>query len=93
MKAMEDLDALPRVPISTFKANPAHYLASGALVTNHGRVRAAFVPVVDEEPEPGLDALKAQLRMLTRLRQPEHVADELAALAASRDSERVERPR
>ncbi|MGO4537016.1 hypothetical protein [Leifsonia sp. 2MCAF36] len=80
-------DDLPRVPISAFKTNPVRYLETGALVTNHGKVRAAFVPV--DDTDDGLDGIKAQLGLLARMTAPEDVASELAELAASRDSELV----
>ncbi|MGN6760886.1 MAG: hypothetical protein ACTHJI_06130 [Leifsonia sp.] len=80
-------DDLPRVPISAFKSNPVRYLETGALVTNHGKVRAAFVPIA--EPDDALDGVKAQLRLLARMSSPEDVADELAELSAGRDSETV----
>jgi hypothetical protein len=93
MKTINELNSLPRVPISAFKANPAHYLETGALVTTHGHVRAAFVPVDDEAADPALDTVKAQLKLLTRMRRPEDVAAELRDLRATRDGEEVGEPR
>ena len=87
-----EIDRLPHVPITTFKSNPAHYLASGAAVTTHGRVSAAFVPVADDpEKESGvaLEGAKARLRLLARLADDELVADELERLSASRDADAV----
>ncbi|WP_426624796.1 hypothetical protein ACPPVW_01500 [Leifsonia sp. McL0607] len=43
-----EIDRLPHVPISTFTSNPAHYLTSGAAVTTHGGVSAAFIRVADD---------------------------------------------
>ena len=80
-------DDLPRVPISAFKSNPVRYLETGALVTNHGQVRAAFLPVDDADDR--LEGIKAQLALLARMIPPEDVAAELADLSASRDSETV----
>jgi len=80
-------DDLPRVPISAFKSNPVRYLETGALVTNHGKVRAAFLPV--DDPDDRLEGIKAQLSLLARMSPPEDVAAELADLSASRDSEVV----
>lgn len=93
MKTEDELKMLPHVPISTFKANPAHYLETGALVTTHGHVRAAFVPMNEPDDLPGLDSVKAQLKLLSRMRQPEHVADELRDLRRTRDSEGIGEPR
>ena len=93
MKMNDELNALPHVPISTFKANPTRYLESGALVMIHGHVRAAFVPVDDDTDNPGLDAVKAQLKLLTRMRHPEHIAEELSELRRTRDAEHVGEPR
>lgn len=87
-----DVDGLPHVPISTFKANPAHYLATGAAVTTHGRVTAAFLPVVDDsvqDPDPAIEATKAQLRLLARLADREAVEEERRRLSASRDADTV----
>lgn len=88
-------EGLPRVPISVFKANPARYEGTGALVTSHGRVRAAFVPVDDGSAADGVDveSIKAQLLLLSRIRNNEVVARELEELAASRDRDRVPEPR
>ncbi|WP_374010009.1 hypothetical protein [Leifsonia sp. LS-T14] len=80
-------DDLPRVPISAFKSNPVRYLETGALVTNHGKVRAAFVPV--DDTDDGLEGVKAQLGLLARMTDPDDVAAELADLSASRSSEVV----
>ncbi|MDN4615872.1 hypothetical protein P5G50_15585 [Leifsonia sp. F6_8S_P_1B] len=93
MKTEEELKGLPHVPISTFKANPAHYLETGALITTHGHVRAAFVPMDEPDELPGLDSVKAQLKLLSRMRQPDHVAEELRDLRRTRDSEDVGEPR
>jgi hypothetical protein len=87
-----DVDGLPHVPISTFKANPAHYLKTGAAVTTHGRVSAAFLPVVDDAVgtgDPALEATKAQLRLLARLTDREAASEELLRLSASRDADTV----
>ncbi|WP_025158605.1 hypothetical protein [Leifsonia aquatica] len=91
-----DVDGLPHVPISTFKANPAHYLTTGAAVTTHGRVSAAFLPVVDDaarETEPTLETTRAQLRLLSRLVDREAVAEERRRLSVSRDADAVPDPR
>ncbi|MFP3465948.1 hypothetical protein SB754_10630 [Leifsonia sp. SIMBA_070] len=82
-------DDLPRVSISAFKSNPVRYLETGALITNHGRVRAAFTPVEDATEDDRLDSIKAQLALLMRLQSPEDVAEELAALSADRDADTV----
>jgi hypothetical protein len=85
-----DVDGLPHVPISTFKANPAHYLTTGAAVTTHGRVSAAFLPVFDDsalENDPALEATKAQLRLLARLTDRDAVDEERRRLSASRDAD------
>ncbi|MEN2737044.1 hypothetical protein ABCS02_04565 [Microbacterium sp. X-17] len=87
-----EIDLLPHVPISTFKANPAHYIHSGAAVTTHGRVSAAFIPVSDEtgqEPQAALEAAKTRLRLLARLSDPDVVADELRRVSAARNEETV----
>ncbi len=87
-----EIDRLPHVPISTFKSNPAHYLASGAAVTTHGRVSAAFVPVADNtdtRPNAALEGAKARLRLLARLADDDLVAEELDRLSAARDSDAV----
>lgn len=87
-----EIDRLPHVPISTFKSNPAHYLTSGAAVTTHGRVSAAFIPVSSETestPDAALEAAKARLRLLARLADDDLVAEELGRLSASRDADTV----
>jgi hypothetical protein len=87
-----EIDGLPHVPISTFKSNPAHYLKSGAAVTTHGRVSAAFIPVSDDRdqnPDAALEAAKARLRLLARLADDDVVAEELQRLSASRDADMV----
>jgi hypothetical protein len=91
MANTDDIDNLPQVPMTEFKTNPSAYLASGAVITNHGRPRAAFIPI---EGAPSarkkLDELKAQLLMLTRLTDPAAAAEELAELTATRDAEILE---
>ncbi|MCI0156161.1 hypothetical protein KNO15_05565 [Leifsonia shinshuensis] len=87
-----EIDRLPHVPITTFKANPAHYLTSGAAVTTHGRVSAAFVPVADDAEkgsDAALEGAKARLRLLARLADADLVAEELERLSASRDADAV----
>ncbi|HEV7183696.1 MAG TPA: hypothetical protein VGN33_04305 [Leifsonia sp.] len=94
MKSTAELKSLPLVPISAFKSNPAHYLETGGLVTTHGHVRAAFVPVDDDDAAgPALDVVKAQLKLLTRMRRPEDVTAELRDLRASRNREEDGAPR
>ncbi|QNE37419.1 hypothetical protein [Leifsonia shinshuensis] len=91
-----EIDRLPHVPISTFKSNPAHYLKSGAAVTTHGRVSAAFIPVsddTDQKSDTALEAAKARLRLLARLADDEVVTEELERLTASRDTDMVGEPR
>ncbi|MGN6128565.1 MAG: hypothetical protein ACTHON_18555 [Humibacter sp.] len=85
------IENLPEVSISAFKVNPSAYLVSGAVITNHGRRRAAFVPL-DGAPRAsgGLDEVKAQLALLSRTADPEDVAAELAELSASRDAELID---
>lgn len=90
MRIRDGLDGLARVSISSFKANPARYIESGALITNHGRVRAAFVPVVDDESSrEDLRDIKAQLLLLSSLRDPVQVTEELRELSDSRDQELI----
>lgn len=90
MRIRDRVDDLPRVSISSFKANPVRYIESGALITNHGHVRAAFVPVLDDEgARTDLQDVKAQLLLLSSLRDPEHVAEELRELSRSRDGESI----
>lgn len=85
MTEANQIDDLPRVPISAFKVNPSAYLTTGAVVTNHGRPRAAFVPIEGApRARRSLDEVKAQLLMLTRMTDPDEAASELAALSASR---------
>ncbi|GAB3395210.1 hypothetical protein GCM10027568_26950 [Humibacter soli] len=85
------IDDLPEVSISAFKVNPSAFMVSGAVVTNHGRRRAAFVPL-DDEPRANakLDEVKAQLALLSRTADPDDVARELAELSASRDAELID---
>lgn len=89
MKTDTELNGLPQVAISAFKANPARYLETGALVTAHGHIRAAFVPLDEEPADSGLDAVKAQLSLLGRMTDPEDVAEELRELRAARDADRL----
>lgn len=87
-----EIELLPHVPISTFKANPAHYIRSGAAVTTHGRVSAAFIPITDEtgqESGTALEAAKTRLRLLARLADHDVVAEELRRLSAGREAETV----
>lgn len=83
---------LPEVPMTTFKVNPAGYLTTGAVVTSHGKPRAAFVPI-DGAPSRRrqLDEIKSQLRMLVRLAEPESASlrEELEQLAAARGAEQI----
>ena len=80
-------DDLPRVAISEFKANPVKY-SRGVTVTNHGRDQFVFLPVAADERQD-LESVKAQLRLLSRLRNPSDVAIELAEISESRDGEHV----
>lgn len=84
-------DRLPRVPISQFKANPARYLSTGAIVTNHGRARATFLPV-DDADAGRTDAAKATLRLLYRVQAGDDVAAELAELSAQRGQDLLGEP-
>lgn len=87
-----ELAALPRVPMSTFKTNPSRYVTTGAAVTTHGHISAAFIPVHDDTgptPDAALEASKAQLRLLARLADAGTVAEELRQLSSSRDGEQV----
>lgn len=87
-----EIDGLPHVPITTFKANPAHYLTSGAAVTTHGRVSAAFIPVSEDAEsatETTIEAAKTRLRLLARLAEDDVVTEELERLRASRDADTV----
>ena len=85
-------DHLPRVPISQFKANPARYLGTGAIVTNHGKDRATFLPV-RERDDRSAEAAKATLRVLYKVQPTDDVAAELAELSAARDQDPVGEPR
>lgn len=81
---------IPVVPISEFKANPARFIESGAIVTNHGKPRAQFVPIDAESgarATRAADAAKATLRALYRVQRGADVMAELAELAASRDAD------
>ncbi len=84
-------DDLPRVSISDFKANPVRY-SDGAMVTNHGRDQFVFLPVAADAPQ-NLDSIKAQLLLLTKVKNSDDVARQLAELAASRDDALVDEPR
>jgi hypothetical protein len=87
-----EIARLPHVPITAFKSNPSHYLASGAAVTTHGRVSAAFIPITDEREkasETALEEAKARLRLLSRLADEELVAEELERLSTSRGADAV----
>lgn len=85
---------LPRVPITVFKVNPSAYLVSGALVTNHGNPRAAFLPIGGATSAgESLADVKAQLLMLNRMREPSDAAQELGELTATRDAETIGRAR
>lgn len=85
---------MPLVPISEFKANPARFLTSGAVVTNHGRPRARFIPIdADGDEAGGLETAKATLTALYRLQPDDDVAAELAELAASRADDVLGEPR
>lgn len=91
MSALHQVPDLPRVPVTTFKRNLTAYIQSGAVVTNHGHPRAALLPIdTDATADGSLEAVKAQLLLLTRLVDREAAAAELAELAASRDAETVE---
>ena len=59
--------SVPVVPISEFKANPARYMKSGAVVTNHGKPRARLVPIDIEESGVALAATQAAKAALTVL--------------------------
>lgn len=88
--------SVPIVPISEFKTNPAKFMESGAVVTNHGKPRARLVPVGSDERQRDREAIasaKAALSVLYRLQSADDVATELAELAASRDREVVGEPR
>lgn len=81
---------VPIVPISEFKANPARFIESGAIVTNHGKPRARFVPIDAESlalDARAAESAKATLRALYRLQPEDDVMAELAELAASRDAD------
>lgn len=87
--------SMPIVPISEFKANPARFMTSGAVVTNHGKPRARLVPIdpSDSARDRGVvDAAKAALTVLYDVQPEDDVAAELAELAADRDAEIVGRP-
>lgn len=89
-----DTDRLPHVPISEFKANPARYLGTGAVVTNHGRPRATFLPVDDPARDADrAESAKATLRLLYRIQSADDVSDELAELSAQRDRDVVDEAR
>lgn len=87
--------SMPVVPISEFKANPARFMTSGAVVTNHGKPRARLVPIDphDSARDRGVvDAAKAALTVLYDVQPEDDVAAELAELATDRDAEIVGRP-
>lgn len=87
--------SVPIVPISEFKANPARFMTSGAVVTNHGKPRARLVPIAPDEEDVGASvvaAAKASLRVLYRLQPDGDVAAELDELAAARDADLLEDP-
>jgi len=93
MVSMDGIGDLPQVPISEFKANPAAYLRSGVVVTNHGKPRAAFLPI-EGAPSTSkrLDEIKAQLRLLSRMTDPDTASAELAELSATRSANILGRP-
>jgi prevent-host-death family protein len=87
--------SVPIVSISEFKANPARFMRTGAVVTNHGRPRARLVPIDPQESvraDTTADAAKAALRVLYRLQSEADVADELADLSAIRDADIIGDP-
>lgn len=89
--------SVPIVPISEFKTNPARFMESGAVVTNHGKPRARLVPIRSDEHQyqherEAVETAKAALAVLYRLQPADDVAIELAELAASRDSDLVGEP-
>lgn len=87
--------SVPVVPISEFKANPARFMKSGAVVTNHGKPRARLVPMGPGETDNtvGLvDAAKAALAVLYSIQPADDVAVELEQLSASRDADTVGDP-
>ncbi|MGY1550214.1 type II toxin-antitoxin system Phd/YefM family antitoxin [Microbacterium sp. A588] len=87
--------SVPVVPISEFKANPAKFMTSGAVVTNHGKPQARLVPIVsaDSRRISGVvDAAKVALTVLYGIQPAEDVAAELNELSASRDARIVGEP-
>lgn len=88
--------SVPVVSISEFKANPARFMQTGAVVTNHGKPRARLIPIESGQPqgsgEQG-EAAKAALRVLYRLQSGVEVAEELADLSAARDADAIGDPR
>ena len=75
--------AVPEVPISTFKANPIAYADSGAVVMVHNRARMRVVPIITPDA-PSVTDIKTRLRLLNTLHDAELVAQERRDLAADR---------
>ncbi|REJ04776.1 hypothetical protein DY023_12745 [Microbacterium bovistercoris] len=65
----------PQVPISVFKANPVAYADTGVVVMVHNRPRMRVVPIV-RASDPELAAVKARLRLLNALVDPDAVRSE-----------------
>lgn len=87
--------SVPVVPISEFKANPARFMTSGAIVTNHGKPRARLVPIDSGEAantRGTVDAAKAALAVLYGIQPADDVEAELEELSASRDADIVGDP-
>ena len=82
----------PEVPISTFKANPIAYADSGAVVLVHHKPRMRVVPI-REAAASDLAAVKARLRLLNALADPDLVDEERRRLAAERDADVQDEPR
>lgn len=85
-------DRLPRVPISEFKANPARFLTTGAVVTNHGKERATFLPLDVQTDAEQAAAAKDTLRLLYRVQSTQDAEAEAAELSAERNHDWVEPP-
>ena len=88
--------SVPVVSISEFKANPARFMETGAVVTNHGKPRARLIPIESGDPQGGgeqAEVAKAALRVLYRVQPEAEVAEELAALSAARDADAIGDPR
>jgi len=86
------LNDLPEVPISVFKANPAAFADTGAVVLVHGQPRLRVTPIAMPSA-PSIAEVKTRLRLLNELVDPVLAEAEARELARERDADVQDTPR